>query len=361
MRAVVALVAAACLALPAKAPAVFGDQEIPEFRVVPSTTQAGGHPNVDLFFRFCNRGPDIVDVTNTSPIVVTTATPHGISPNAFSSVRILGVEGTTAANGDWFLGSSNVISTTQFSLPSSTGNGAYVASDNDQVQIAPTRGCLSTTERSQLSPKLKDFKLHLPPGFLGNPMAADVCPIETWEASQGSCPSTTILGSSVSETIVQSSGPGAPLLPVFTPLFNIETIGHEPARLGTDRFGSTPPGPLPITVSVRTEGDFGIDSSLINIPRNLGGPQATIMEIRTAPALACALRPDTRAPMARARSRSSSTRRGVTCRRRACWKLVRGPRRPWHRARTTSTATATNSTARSSRRPVATRSRSGHS
>ena len=245
MRAVVALVAAACLALPAKAPAVFGDQEIPEFRVVPSTTQAGGHPNVDLFFRFCNRGPDIVDVTNTSPIVVTTATPHGISPNAFSSVRILGVEGTTAANGDWFFGSSNVISTTQFSLPSSTGNGAYVASDNDQVQVAPTRGCLSTTERSQLSPKLKDFKLHLPPGFLGNPMAADVCPIETWEASQGSCPSTTILGSSVSETIVQSSGPGAPLLPVFTPLFNIETIGHEPARLGTDRFGSTPPGPLP--------------------------------------------------------------------------------------------------------------------
>ena len=191
------------------------------------------------------------------------------------------MEGTTAANGDWFLGPSNVISTTQFSLPSSTGNGAYVASDNDQVQVAPTRGCLSTTERSQLSPKLKDFKLHLPPGFLGNPMAADVCPIETWEASQGSCPSTTILGSSVSETIVQSSGPGAPLLPVFTPLFNIETIGHEPARLGTDRFGSTPPGPLPIIVSVRTEGDFGIDSSLINIPRNLGGPQATIMEIRT--------------------------------------------------------------------------------
>ena len=112
-RLIVALAAACLLALPPSAPAVFGDQEIPVFRVTPSTNQAGAHPEVSLFFRFCNRGLDIVDVSNTAPMVVTTAAPHGITAS-FTSVRILGVEGTTAANGDWSLNlsGSNVISPT---------------------------------------------------------------------------------------------------------------------------------------------------------------------------------------------------------------------------------------------------------
>jgi hypothetical protein len=281
-KAMLALAVAILLLVPVKALAAFGDQEIPVFRVGVSDKQAGGHPNVTLLFRFCNRGLDIEDVSNTSPIVVTTATPHGIG-TGFTSVRIQGVEGTTAANGDWNLNlaSSNVINATQFSLPGSTGNGAYIANDEDQAMIAPSRGCVNTTTRNQITAKLKDFKLHLPPGFLGNPLAAEICPTETWQASQGSCPPETILGSSVSDTIPEGSREGSPLLPVFTPLFNVETVGLEPARLGTDRFGSTPPGPFPIIVSVRTEGDFGLDSGLVNIPRNLGGPQATIMEIRT--------------------------------------------------------------------------------
>ena len=279
------MAAAVALALPVRALAAFGDLEIPVFRVEPSTKQAGGHPDVDLFFRFCDRGVRIADVSNTSPIVITTATPHGISPGVRTSVRVLGVHGTTAANGDWYvnnLGSpTNVINATQFSIPGSAGNGDYVPSDDDEIQIAPNRGCIDTVERSQIRSKLKDFILHLPPGFLGNPQATDVCPTVTWEASQGSCPSTTTLGSSLSETIVQSSGPATPLNPVSTKLYNVETVGLEPARLGTDRLGSTPPGPFPIIVSVRSEGDFGIDSALVSIPRNLGGPEATVIEIKT--------------------------------------------------------------------------------
>jgi hypothetical protein len=281
----IGLVAAVALVLPASAPAVFGDQEIPVFRVVPSTTQAGGHPDVDLLFRFCSRGPEIVDVSDTAPIVVTTATPHGINPSTRTSVRVLGVQGITGANGDWNVNPAgsptNVISPTEFSLPGSTGVGTYVASPDDEVQVAPNRGCIDTVDRSQIRSKLKDFRLQLPPGFLGNPQATDVCPTATWEASQGSCPDSTVLGSSVSVTIPEGSIASSPLLPVFTPLYNVETVGLEPARLGTDRFGSTPPGPFPIIVSVRTDSDFGIDSALVNIPRNLGGPQATIMEIST--------------------------------------------------------------------------------
>lgn len=305
MRKLIPAVLAACLlVVPAKALAAFGDQEIPVFRVTPSTKQAGAHPQVSLFFRFCDRGLDIVDVSNTSPIVVTTAQPHGIGSSTFTSVRILGVEGTTAANGDWNLNlsaPSNVINPTQFSLPGSTGNGAYIPGTGDEAQIAPTRGCVNTTERSQITAKLKDFKLHLPPGFLGNPLSADICPTLTWQAAQGSCPSTTVLGSSVSDTIPEGSGAGGPILPVATPLFNVETVGLEPARLGTDRFGSTPPGPFPIVVSVRTEGDFGLDSALVNIPRNLGGPQATVMEIRTRLCAYAPCDPNTGAPLSGAR------------------------------------------------------------
>jgi hypothetical protein len=270
------------LALPPTALGAFGDQEIPVFRVEPSTTQAGGHPRVNLFFRFCNRGIDIVNVTEGSPAVVTTAVPHGIgSPQ--TRVRILGVEGVSGVNGDWLLNvsGSSVVSPTQFRLPGSTGTGTYVSNDEDQAQIGPNRGCIDTEERSQIRTKLKDFSLHLPPGFLGNPLAMDVCPAVEWQAAQGSCAAETVLGSSVSETIPQGSIARSPLLPVFTRLYNVETVGLEPARLGTDRFGSTPPGPFPIIVSVRTAGDFGLDSGLVNIPRNLGGPEATIMEIKT--------------------------------------------------------------------------------
>ena len=168
-RVVLGIVVACLLVLPAPALAAFGDQEIPVFRVTPSTKQAGAHPEVSLFFRFCDRGLDIVDVTNTSPIVVTTAEPHGINSTTFTSVRILGVEGTTAANGDWNLNlsaPSNVINPTQFSLPGSTGNG-------------PTSQARTTRRRSphpwlhqhdgahQITAKLKDFKLHLPPGSSG--------------------------------------------------------------------------------------------------------------------------------------------------------------------------------------------------
>src|SRR4029079_10441770 len=38
----------------------------------------------------------------------------------------------------------------------------------------------------------------------------------------------------------------------------------------TGTFPSTPGGPFPVTIAVRTTGDRGLDSTLNNIPRNLG-------------------------------------------------------------------------------------------
>lgn len=66
--------------------------------------------------------PAVTNATNASPIVITTSSPHRFSTG--NSVRISGVGGNTAANGDWTI---TVTSSTQFSLSGSSGNGAYTS------------------------------------------------------------------------------------------------------------------------------------------------------------------------------------------------------------------------------------------
>lgn len=62
----------------------------------------------------------VTGATNASPIVITTGQPHGFSSG--NSVRIAGVTGNTAANGDRTV---TVLSSTTFSLNGSAGNGTY--------------------------------------------------------------------------------------------------------------------------------------------------------------------------------------------------------------------------------------------
>src|SRR3954447_13246152 len=89
-----------------------GAAEVNELYVHPSTTQAGGHPDVHLYFRFCNAIPHVVNATNTNPIVITTAEPHGLATNDEITVR--GVAGNLAANIDQ--GQADVLSPTTFAL-----------------------------------------------------------------------------------------------------------------------------------------------------------------------------------------------------------------------------------------------------
>ena len=63
----------------------------------------------------------ISDATNATPIVITSAT-HGYTTG--DGVRVEGVVGNTAANGDWVV---TVLTTTTFELNNSVGNGAYVS------------------------------------------------------------------------------------------------------------------------------------------------------------------------------------------------------------------------------------------
>jgi len=67
-------------------------------------------------------GGGITGATNTSPIVITTGSAHGLTGSEV--VKITGVLGNTNANGFWAI---NVLTTTTFSLTSSSGNAAYTS------------------------------------------------------------------------------------------------------------------------------------------------------------------------------------------------------------------------------------------
>ena len=275
----------------------------------PEYTQAGGHPNTNIYMQFCGPGVPIVNATNTSPVVITTGQPHGliVGSTVFSPVRVIGVNGNLGANGAWGAG-VRVISTTQFELLGSTGTGAYTNGGEAFLpsgtavvngRTVPTKlGC--TPEQGDSF--LKDFTLKLPPGFLGSPTSVPACPTHLWLA--GSCPDNTQLGHAIADTV-----PGGILFLVSTSVFNLQTLGWEPARLGTEVVPGVPPGPLPNTVTLRTapdpseldepnqqgadryegdEGDYGINSYQINIPKELGG---NLGKVRAIDIVLCAYTP----------------------------------------------------------------------
>ncbi len=251
-------------------------------------TQAGGNPDVALFMRFCNQGLEIASVApSADPQLgvydVTTVSPHGVIP-AYTMVRVRGVESIPAANGIWVAvpieitpGSSNY-DPLKFRLASQSAVATIdntFAPDGQHVQIAPNWGCVGGQNES----KLAEFKLSLPPGFLGNPTAVEACPTHLWIAT--SCPDRTIVGHSVTDAVVDSAQYTAPPFRTISLIYNVATLGLEPARLGTRGFPSDPAGPFPIKIDLRTEGDYGLDSALIDIPKNLGGVPATVIQIET--------------------------------------------------------------------------------
>jgi hypothetical protein len=152
---------------------------------------------------------------------------------------------------------------------------AFSPGSTARIQLGPQPGC-SNVEHEAL---LRQFKLHLPPGFLGNPTALPACPQVLFNA--GVCPANTVLGYSISEAPQTDAAATTPPLKVPSAIYNVATLGLEPARLGTRKFPSEPPGPFPVVITLDTTNDYGLNSALVDIPKNLGGPQAVVTEIDT--------------------------------------------------------------------------------
>lgn len=122
--------------------------------------------------------------------------------------------------------------------------------------------------------QLKDVVIHLPPGLLGNPLATTACSEQQLNAN--ACPAESAVGT-VSNTAVLHNLP-APPLTVNGTIFNVTPRAGEPARFG---FVLNAPG-SPIIVqsgaSLRS-GDFGLDTTLNDLPRTVMGAQIDITHI----------------------------------------------------------------------------------
>ena len=243
--------------------------------------QAGGNSDVALYWRFCGPGLEVTDITNVSGAWhVTTSTPHNMP--GFSFAKITGATrlgAPASVNGLWGAGAvdADTFRLNFVSRPPDLGE-RYSSGTHAQIPSGNTTedyGCVG----EQPTGKLADFKVKLPPGFLGDPTSAEACP--TFLVIASSCSDRSILGHSVTETVVE--GANATALPnrIPTPVYNVQTMGLEPARLGTNQLPSEPTGPFPIEISLRTTEDYGINSALVDIPKNLGGPQALVTQIET--------------------------------------------------------------------------------
>jgi hypothetical protein len=77
------------------------------------------------FWGYCMNGTtpllSVSNASNSNPIVITTSLPHGLQTG--QQVGVYGVQGNTAANGGWTVGS--VTGANTFQLSGAVGNGAY--------------------------------------------------------------------------------------------------------------------------------------------------------------------------------------------------------------------------------------------
>ena len=282
----IAIAVIAALAVPATVAAQqvpLGAEQISELYVHPSTTQAGAHPDVHLYFRFCDPAPHVIAATNTTPIHITTLEPHNLANNAIVMVR--GVGGNLAANAPQ--AQAHVTGPNTFDLFDFTGANP-IAGNGDYTNGGwVTPGTRHNCTTSQDAMQLRRFLLQLPPGFLGNPEAVNVCPAETWVASDNrsspgqGCSTSTQVGHSNTRTVTVAHSTGNATINAPTGLYRVPVNGLEPARLGTDVLVGDPPGPVAIQITLRSTGDYGLNSAVIDLPKNLGGPQAIISEIET--------------------------------------------------------------------------------
>jgi hypothetical protein len=124
---------------------------------------------------------------------------------------------------------------------------------------------------------VKDTTLHFPPGLLGNPQATPLCTQAAFQ-NGGACPANTTLGS----TTVTATIAGLLQIPSSGTVYNLVPLGNEPALLG---IVVKPLGGLGGTIlltsaiSLRTATDFGIDSTVNNMPNSTSGLSTVINEV----------------------------------------------------------------------------------
>ncbi len=137
---------------------------------------------------------------------------------------------------------------------------------------------------------LKDVRLELPPGFVGNPNATPKCPYHVFIANVlgHECPNDTVVGLAVTEFAarlgyINKQGKRVnQILYKTNPVYNIETPGGVAAEFGylADRVA-----PILLNASVRTGGDYGITVNVHDVTEGVivSGSKVTIWGVPADP------------------------------------------------------------------------------
>jgi hypothetical protein len=126
------------------------------------------------------------------------------------------------------------------------------------------------------SAQMKRLVLHLPPGLIGNPLATPTCTEQRLNANN--CPAASDVGD-ISNTVNVLGLP----LPVTASgnVYNVVPRKGEPARFGfvlTTSGSVLPPIVLQSPASLR-QSDFGLDTTLDNIPKSVSGLRIDITNV----------------------------------------------------------------------------------
>jgi hypothetical protein len=152
------------------------------------------------------------------------------------------------------------VTVSSFSVaPASTAAGA-----NSDVTINEAFTYTDTTD------SVKKTVLHLPAGLLGNPQATPKCALADFQAD--TCPDNTQVGEVMVGTLVYTLPSPTPPLTVNAPgtIYNLVPDSTHPAILGIKVVPGmgAPNIHLMSPVSLRTSGDFGIESPVDNQPNS---------------------------------------------------------------------------------------------
>jgi hypothetical protein len=119
---------------------------------------------------------------------------------------------------------------------------------------------------------LKDVRVELPPGFVGDPNATPKCAYHDLVGAETACPDDTAIGEattklSKSEGYENEKGEKVDkTVTVTEPVYNMETPGGTPFEVGFIADGIAP---IFLDASVRTGGDYGITVNARNVPESV--------------------------------------------------------------------------------------------
>ncbi len=144
-----------------------------------------------------------------------------------------------------------------FSTQFATNVGSVNPEENGGDGKCSPPSAISLSGCPEIGATPKDVEVHLPPGFVGDPLAVPRCSQQQFQlGGNAGCPADTQVG----DVYLAFFGPGTH--EQYAPVYNIEPTPGQPAELGFTVGGSAH---VPMLFHVRSDGDYGLSIRFANI------------------------------------------------------------------------------------------------